>query len=981
MFEQLKFAGECTRIRHLSVALAWSAILLLALLVPSMNAQTCSASYAIQSSWSGAFQGAISVTNTGTTATTGWTLTWTYSGNQQITQLWNGSETQSGKTVTVTNASYNGSIAAGSTLTGIGFLANVTGTNTVPTITCTAQGSTGGGSFTLSPSASSLSVTQGTSATDTISIADTGGFTGSVTLTASGLPSGVAATFGTNPTTGSSVLTLTASSSATTGSAVITITGVSGSTTAKTTIALNVNPAQSFTLTPSASSLTLAQDASATDTITVTDLGGFSGSVELTASGLPSGVTASFGTNPTTGNSVLTLTASSSATTGSATITITGTSGSLTAAAPIALTVGNYTAFQQHFLDLYNDIHGSANGYFSSEGIPYHSVETLIAEAPDYGHETVSETYSYWVWLESLYGGLTANWTPLQTAWTSLETNMIPSAANQPTNSFYNASSPATYAPEWPSVSDYPATLTSSVAVGSDPLASQLSATYGTSNIYGMHWIIDTDNWYGYGQQEDGTTKPSYINTFQRGSMESVWLTVPQPCWDAFKYGGSNGYLDLFTAPAPYSKQWKYTNAPDADARTVQAMYWAEQYAKAQGGNSIVTGLLPKAAKMGDYLRYSFFDKYFKQLGCTSPSCPAGTGYNAAHYLLSWYYAWGGSIATSGGWAWRIGDSAAHFGYQNPVAAYALSTDTNLIPLTSQAKTDWTTSLERQLEFYRWLQSDEGAIAGGATNSWEGQYATPPTGDTTFYGMAYDWEPVYHNPPSNQWFGMQTWSMERLAEYYYITGNSKAKLVLDPWIKWVEANTTTNANGTYTIPSNLTWTGQPTLNWSATTQDWTTVPLNTSLHVTVASTTTDIGVTGSLAKALSYYSAGTAKWATTQDTTSQTLAKTLLTDVWTQYRDSIGISAPEVRTDYSNFTESVYIPSGWTGTMPNGDAINSSTATFINLRTQYKNDPAWSKVQTYLNGGSAPSFNYHRFWAQVDIASAYLVYANLFPGN
>ena len=41
----------------------------------------------------------------------------------------------------------------------------------------------------------------------------------------------------------------------------------------------------------------------------------------------------------------------------------------------------------------------SANGYFSPKGIPYHSVETLIVEAPDYGHETTSETYSYWLWL------------------------------------------------------------------------------------------------------------------------------------------------------------------------------------------------------------------------------------------------------------------------------------------------------------------------------------------------------------------------------------------------------------------------------------------------------------------------------------------------------------------------------------------------------------------------------------------------------
>jgi hypothetical protein len=72
------------------------------------------------------------------------------------------------------------------------------------------------------------------------------------------------------------------------------------------------------------------------------------------------------------------------------------------------------------------------------------------------------------------------------------------------------------------------------------------------------------------------------------------------------------------------------------------------------------------------------FDKYFKAIGCTgasasATSCPAGSGYNSSHYLLGWYFAWGGAIPAEGSWAWRIGDGTAHFGYQNPVAAYALS--------------------------------------------------------------------------------------------------------------------------------------------------------------------------------------------------------------------------------------------------------------------------------------------------------------------
>jgi hypothetical protein len=99
---------------------------------------------------------------------------------------------------------------------------------------------TGGGSFSLAPSASTLSVAQGASGTDTVTVTDAGGFTGSVTLAATGLPSGVTATFGTNPTTGSSVVTFAASGSAAAGTYPVTITGTSGSLTATASITLTV---------------------------------------------------------------------------------------------------------------------------------------------------------------------------------------------------------------------------------------------------------------------------------------------------------------------------------------------------------------------------------------------------------------------------------------------------------------------------------------------------------------------------------------------------------------------------------------------------------------------------------------------------------------------------------------------------------------------------------------------------------------------
>jgi len=95
--------------------------------------------------------------------------------------------------------------------------------------------------FSLSASPSSVSVTQGSTATSTITVTPSGGFTGSVTLSNSALPSGVTASYSTNPATSTSVITFTASSTATTGTSTITITGTSGTLSHTTTISLTVN--------------------------------------------------------------------------------------------------------------------------------------------------------------------------------------------------------------------------------------------------------------------------------------------------------------------------------------------------------------------------------------------------------------------------------------------------------------------------------------------------------------------------------------------------------------------------------------------------------------------------------------------------------------------------------------------------------------------------------------------------------------------
>ncbi|MEV0784391.1 glycoside hydrolase family 48 protein [Streptomyces sp. NPDC050423] len=628
--------------------------------------------------------------------------------------------------------------------------------------------------------------------------------------------------------------------------------------------------------------------------------------------------------------------------------------------------------YTQAFLTQYGKIKAAANGYFSPEGLPYHSVETLMVEAPDHGHETTSEAVSFWMWLEAAYGRVTGDWAPFNAAWAVAEKTIIPQHADQPTSDAYNPGAPATYAPEHPLPDDYPSALDGTVPVGTDPLATELAASYGTMDVYGMHWLMDLDNIYGYGNKPGtgGESGPgagaSYINTYQRGAQESVWETVPQPTTDLFGYGGPNGYLDLFVGDASYAEQWKYTNAPDADARAVQAAYWALRWASDQGKESEVAASVAKAAKMGDYLRYAMFDKYFKRIGdCTDPgSCPAASGRDSQHYLLSWYYAWGGAAAGSGGgWAWRIGDGASHQGYQNPLSAWALSNVPALTPRSATARGDWSKSLTRQLEFLTWLQSSEGAFAGGCTNSWEGAYGEPPAGTPTFYGMAYDWQPVYHDPPSNNWFGFQAWGMERVAAYYYVTGNASAQAVLAKWVAWASGETTVGADGTFRFPSTLSWTGQPDTWDAASPGD------NAGLHVSVVDYANDVGVGAAYVKTLTYYAAKSG------DEDAAALAKALLDAMALNTTDK-GISVPETRKDYNRFNDEVYIPAGWSGTMPNGDTVEPG-ATFIDIRSWYRDDPDWPKVQAYLDGGAAPSFTYHRFWAQAALALAFAIYAEL----
>ncbi|MEV1076649.1 glycoside hydrolase family 6 protein [Streptomyces sp. NPDC050211] len=107
----------------------------------------CTVDYKVQNQWDTGFTTAVTVTNNGAAKST-WAVKWSYAGNQKITNGWNAKFSQSGAAVTAANESYNGTLAAGGSIS-FGFNASYSGSNALPTtftldgVTCNVDG--GGG--------------------------------------------------------------------------------------------------------------------------------------------------------------------------------------------------------------------------------------------------------------------------------------------------------------------------------------------------------------------------------------------------------------------------------------------------------------------------------------------------------------------------------------------------------------------------------------------------------------------------------------------------------------------------------------------------------------------------------------------------------------------------------------------------------------------------------------------------------------------
>ena len=704
------------------------------------------------------------------------------------------------------------------------------------------------------------------------------------------------------------------------------------------------------------------------------------------------------------------------------------------------------------FGSLYDDVitNGQTNGYLSqndngsgSFGIPYHAVETVICEAPDYGHETTSEAMSYIAWVAAMRDALGAASTndlsatnDLPKAWKTLEA-MIPGWSEAAGTDSMNLKSiwnqpnglKADTAPELDTPEEYPTSNQGGDA--KNPLYNEFKSAYSSDNgYYLMHWLADVDDWYGFGGSRDSLSDQSkwtggdfvFINTFQRGRQESCFETVPHPCLEELKYGNtSDGIKGIFNGVGNVAAQYAFTNAPDAEDRAIQAVYFANLYGV---GDSSITAL---AGKMGDQLRNDMFDKYYKKIGCQNiweDSANTANSIKGQHFLRAWYTAWGGDMSSQYSWAWQIGCSHSHEFYQNPLAAYALLADSGLKSgmKSTNAVSDYEESLKRQVEMYLWLQSAEGPIGGGCTNSLNGRYETYPTGTSTFYEMAYVAHPVYADPGSNHWIGNQVWAVQRLAElYYYVKTNGDSlgiqcgglsleealKAILDRWVNWFIENTkfdyVTEDGDTlaYAIPSTLNWGeigGDDAVfdmnNQPASWDDNGGVydpNANDNYHCEIAGYgMSDVGCVSSLCNTLIYYAAANkvdGSFANNENGSSVAekalyTANKLLSTQWDLGRDEIGISFTENNGSLKRlFEQEVWIPTNYRGTMPDGSKLENG-ATFSSIRESYQYEEKYQELKAaYDSTGSTESvdLNYHRFWHAGDALMAYGAMALLYP--
>lgn len=225
------------------------------------------------------------------------------------------------------------------------------------------------------PASVAVAATAGGNGSSGIVISPIHGFSAPVTLSASGLPAGVVASFSPNPATpaSGSTITLAVAAAVTPGTYTGSLRGVSGALDHSTPLILTVNQPGDFGLDLSPSpNLSVQVPRGGTNTgsrtVQVQPIGGFAGSVTFTLENLPTGVTGSFSPNPATAGSTLTISVAANALAGASPVTVRGVSGAL-----------NHTTTLNLTLAPPQDVTVTLSPSSGSAGIPVSGVATLAA--------------------------------------------------------------------------------------------------------------------------------------------------------------------------------------------------------------------------------------------------------------------------------------------------------------------------------------------------------------------------------------------------------------------------------------------------------------------------------------------------------------------------------------------------------------------------------------------------------------------------
>jgi hypothetical protein len=411
---------------------------------PALGADVaCTITYTTNE-WDTGFTADVSLRNDGAPLES-WRVGWTFADGQTVQQGWSATFAQTGAAVTATSLGYNGHVDTGAT-TSFGFNgtkgaanrppadftvngSSCTGANKAPAVSLTAPSPTG---TYYAPATVPLAATAADSDGTVAKVEFYAGDTLLATDTTAPYEGNWA-----NVPAGTYAVTAKAydNKNASTTSSPVTVKVLSGPSIVATPPSGQVKQGSTTKF-----GLTLAGAPSAPVTVAVART---AGSTDLTVT--PTSVTFT----PANWNVTQNLTVSSAGNggaLGSATFTASST-GYIAATVTVTEISASTSSYQEEFLEQYNKLKDPDSGYFRNFGgllVPYHSVETLLVEAPDHGHETTSEAFSYYLWLEARTGSSKVTGrrsTPRGRRWRS--TSSRPTTTSRPTTS----TTPATRRP------------------------------------------------------------------------------------------------------------------------------------------------------------------------------------------------------------------------------------------------------------------------------------------------------------------------------------------------------------------------------------------------------------------------------------------------------------------------------------------------------------------------------------------------------